>query len=163
MGIETEIEQEVAGLLKEKARLFKCFESVTEQMMTDSPEDIDRMIECVSKRESLKEQIDDLDMKVREAAGRSRVGSVIMKASKNQCNYSELQPGEREIFEAGQELFGIITRIRDMEPQIRKNMESMMSVLKERIKQNKNNSRFTGYMNSMGVQAAKGVLYDKKR
>lgn len=59
MGIETEIEQEVAGLLKEKARLFICFESVTEQMMTDSPEDIDRMIECVSKRESLKEQIDD--------------------------------------------------------------------------------------------------------
>ena len=81
MGIETEIEQEVAGLLKEKARLFICFESVTEQMMTDSPEDIDRMIECVSKRESLKEQIDDLDMKVREAAGRSRVGSVILKAS----------------------------------------------------------------------------------
>ena len=158
-----EIEKELTELLREKARLFKRFELVTEQMMTDSPEDIDLIIESVSDREQLKQQIDGLDKKIRETAGRSGEGSLLLQASKNLCDYSELRPEQREIFEAGQELFGIITRIRNMEPQISRNMESMMSVLRERIKQNKTNSKFTGYMNNMGIQAAKGVLYDKKR
>ena len=100
-----EIEKEIAELLREKVRLFERFESVTEQMMTDSQEDIDLMIESVSEREQLKRQIDELDMKVRETAGQSEECGLLIRASKNLCDYSELRPEQREIFEIGQELF----------------------------------------------------------
>lgn len=158
-----EIEKDIIKLLEEKKILFGQFESVTEEMLTDSPDDIDLVVECVEERELLKEQIDELDKKIRQTAERSEDGALLIRASKNQCDYTELHPGQREVFETGQELFGVISRIKNMEPQIQKNMELMMSVLRERIKKNNSNSRFTGYINSMGIQASKGVLYDKKR
>lgn len=163
MKREEEIAAEIVILLREKRQLFERFEMVTEQMMTDSAEEIDRILECVEEREQLKEQIDELDQKVNETAMQSVDSGIILRAAKNLCDYSELKESYRDIFRAGQEIFGIIARIQDADLQISKNMESMMEELREKIKQNKQNSKFTGYMNNMGNQRSTGVLYDKKR
>lgn len=163
MRRDGEIAKEIIVLLNEKKRLFEEFEAVSEQMMTDSADEIDQMIDCVERREQLKEQIDGLDQRIQDTAGQSADGGEMLGAAKNLCDFSELKEDYREIFRAGQEIFGIISRIQNLDPQISKNMETMMEELQRRIKQNKQNTKFTGYMNNMGFQASKGVLYDKKR
>lgn len=163
MKADRDIAEEMAGLLGEKKELFEEFEAVTEQMMTDSFEEIDRMLDCVEQREQLRGRIDKIDQKLREAAAQSPRGELLLKASKNTCNYSELQEEFQTVFSAGQDIFRIISRIQNAEPQINKNMETMREELRNRIKENKKNTKFTGYMNNLGLQASKGALYDKKR
>lgn len=158
-----EVEREIVALLQKKKQLFERFESITEQMLTDSPDAIDHIVECVKKRQELKERIDELDYQIDETVKRSENGSLLFEASKNRGDYSCLNEGQQEVFKSGQEIFEVIFRIRNMEPQIQKNMESMMGYLREQIKKNKNNTKLTGYMQTMGLQASKGVLYDKKR
>ncbi len=160
---ERDIAESVVGLLREKAHLFEQFEAVTEQMMTDSFDEIDRIVECVEEREQLREQIDKLDQRIRDTAMQSPGGEQMIRASKNLCDYAEVKPEHQDIFTAGQEVFRIISRIQNADPQVSRNMEKMMEELQRRIRKNKTNTKFTGYINSMGIQASKGVLYDKKR
>lgn len=163
MNSDHEITKEVIGLLKEKKQLFEKFEAVTDQMMTDSFDQIDQMIDCTEQREQLKQQIDALDLRIRETAMQSKDGDQIIRVSKNLCDFKGLSPEYREIFEAGQDIFRIISRVQIADPQIQKNMEAMMEELQQRIRQNKKNTKFTGYIKNMGIQASKGALYDKKR
>lgn len=163
MRDDREVAEEIVTRLNEKKRLFKEFEAVSEQMMTDSADGIDQMVECVEQREQLKTQIDELDQRIRETAGQSADGEAMLRASKNLCDFATLKEAYREIYSAGQEIFGIISRIQNMDPQIRKNMDTMMEELQRRIKQNKKNAKFTGYINNMGLKPSTGVLYDKKR
>lgn len=163
MKRDEEIAAELVLLLREKRQLFEQFELIAEEMMTDSADEIDRILDCVEEREQLMQTVDELDQKIKETAMQSVDGSTMLKASKNLCDFSELNESYQDIFRAGQEIFGIISRIQTIDPQINKNMESMMEELREKIKQNKQNSKFTGYMNNMGIQRSTGVLYDKKR
>lgn len=163
MNSDHETTKEVIGLLKEKKQLFEKFEAVTDQMMTDSFDQIDQMIDCTEQREQLKQQIDALDLRIRETAMQSKDGDQIIRVSKNLCDFKGLSPEYREIFEAGQDIFRIISRVQIADPQIQKNMEAMMEELQQRIRQNKKNTKFTGYIKNMGIQASKGALYDKKR
>lgn len=163
MKTDCEIAEEMIGLLRDKKKLFEEFEAVTEQMMTDSFEEIERILDCVEQRERLKEQVDGLDQKLGQCAMQSSEGESLIRASRNLCNYSELRQEFQPVFSAGQEIFRIISRIQNAEPQISKNMETMREALREKIKENKKNTKFTGYMNNMGLQASKGALYDKKR
>lgn len=163
MKSENEISEQVTELLGEKKRLFEKFESITGQMMTDSFDEIDMVVECVEAREALRKQIDEIDLKIRNMAMECASGDTVIKASKNLCNFSELSPELQKIFTAGQEVFGVISRIQSADPQVVKNMETMMEKLQQKIRQNKKNSKFTGYINTMGLQASKGALYDKKR
>lgn len=163
MNSDRETTKEVIGLLKEKKQLFEKFEAVTDQMMTDSFDQIDQMIDCTEQREQLKQQIDALDLRIRETAMQSKDGDQIIRVSKNLCDFKGLSPEYREIFEAGQDIFRIISRVQIADPQIQKNMEAMMEELQQRIRQNKKNTKFTGYIKNMGIQASKGALYDKKR
>ena len=163
MKTDRETAEEMVELLREKKELFEKFESVTEQMMTDSFEEIENVLKCVEQRERLRGQIDSLDQRLYETAMQSPKGELLLKASKNLCDYSELQQEFQMVFSAGQEIFRIISRIQNADPQINKNMETMREALRERIKENKKNTKFTGYMNNMGLQASKGAFYDKKR
>lgn len=163
MKTENEISEIVAELLAEKKQLFEKFESVTEQMMTDSFDEIDMIVECVERREALRKQIDELDIKISSTAMECENGEEIVRASKNLCDFSDLNPALQKVFTAGQEVFGVISRIQSADPQAVKNMRAMLEELQQKIRQNKKNSKFTGYINSMGLQASKGALYDKKR
>lgn len=160
---DLETAKKIVVLLAEKKKLFEQFESVTGQMMTDSFDEIDGMLGCVDQRESLIGKIDELDRKIQTTAAQSENGELMLRASKNLCDFSALEPGYREIYLAGQALFGIISRIMDADPQINRNMETMMNELQHRIRENKKKSKFTGYINTMGIQASKGALYDKKK
>ncbi|WP_125141494.1 hypothetical protein [Clostridium transplantifaecale] len=163
MKTENEISEIIAELLAEKKQLFEKFESITEQMMTDSFDEIDMIVECVDRREELRKQIDELDLKISSTAMECENGEEIIKASKNLCDFSEVSPALQKVFTAGQEVFGVISRIQSADPQAVRNMKAMMEELQQKIRQNKKNSKFTGYINTMGLQASKGALYDKKR
>lgn len=163
MKTESVIAEIVAELLTEKKQLFEKFESITEQMMTDSFDEIDTIVECVERREALRKQIDELDIKISSTAMECENGEEIIRASKNLCDFSDLSPALQKVFTAGQEVFGVISRIQSADPQAVKNMRAMLEELQQKIRQNKKNSKFTGYINSMGLQASKGALYDKKR
>lgn len=163
MKTENDISEIVAELLAEKKQLFEKIESLTEQMMTDSFDEIDMIVECVDRREALRKQIDELDIKISSTARKCENGEEIIKASKNLCDFSALSPALQKVFTAGQEVFGVISRIQSADPQAVKNMRAMLEELQHKIRQNKKNSKFTGYINTMGLQASKGALYDKKR
>ena len=81
---------------------------------------------------------------------------------KNRCDYSGLSEAEQILFKDGQDVFTMITRIRDREAGVPGKMAKIRAQLQSRIKQNNVNGKFTGYLKQMN-QGSKGVLYDKRR
>ena len=57
---------------------------------------------------------------------------------------------EQAVFRVGQEVFAIMTRIRELEEGIPGKMAVIQEQLQEKIKKNNVNGKFTGYLKQMG-------------
>lgn len=133
-----EVLEQMRMLLREKAILFGQYEQETLRLDTDDLDAVDDIVEA------------------------SAYGARCFHIGKNQCDYAGLTEAEQAVFRVGQEVFAIMTRIRELEDGIPGKMAVIQEQLQEKIKKNNVNGKFTGYLKQMG-QGSKGVLYDKRR
>lgn len=157
-----EMLDEMRELLREKTACFLRYEEETRRLLTDDPDDVDAVTAAVEARQALIEVIDGIDGKLREMRESSPRGKHMYEIMKNRCDYGGLDEGETRLFADGQELFKIMTRIREQETQAAECMAKIRDELQDKIKKSNVNSRFTGYLKQMD-QGTKGMLYDKKR
>ena len=141
-----EVLEQMRMLLREKAILFGQYEQETLRLDTDD----------------LIDKINGLDRRIAAIGEASAYGARCFHIGKNQCDYAGLTEAEQAVFRVGQEVFAIMTRIRELEEGIPGKMAVIQEQLQEKIKKNNVNGKFTGYLKQMG-QGSKGVLYDKRR
>lgn len=157
-----ELLEQMRMLLREKAILFGRYEQETLRLDTDDLEAVDEIVEAVNARQAIIETIDSLDREIEAIRDSSSYGSHCYMIGKNRCDYSGLNEAEQGLFKDGQDVFSMITRIRELEAGVPGKMAKIRSQLQGKIKQNNVNGKFTGYMKQMN-QGSKGVLYDKRR
>lgn len=150
------------NLIKDKTELFLQYEEETKKLLTDNPEDTERIVEAVAAREDLIQKINAIDARLKEIGLRSEEGARLFEVTKNRLDYGSLDAGERQLFDESQVLYTIINRIRETEERAGVNMKRILAVLQEKIRQSNVNTKFTGYLKQM-EQGNKGMLYDKKR
>ena len=141
-----EVLEQMRMLLREKAILFGQYEQETLRLDTDDLDAVDDIVDAVQARQALIDKINGLDRRIAAIGEASAYGARCFHIGKNQCDYAGLTEAEQAVFRVGQEVFAIMTRIREL----------------EKIKKNNVNGKFTGYLKQMG-QGSKGVLYDKRR
>ncbi len=125
-------------------------------------EDVDGILDLISDRDDLILRIDSIDAKTEDLRLRSDAGRRAYDIMKNRCDYSSLTEEERLLFDESQALYTVISRIRELDEQAEDRMKKAVVSLKEKIRQNNANTKFTGYFKQMD-QGSKGMLYDKKR
>ena len=92
----------------------------------------------------------------------SAEGERLFEISKNRWDFRKLSEEEQSLFSEGQEIFTVMTRIRELEPGALAEMERVRNLLQDKIRKNNTNTRFTGYLKQMD-QGTKGMLYNQKR
>lgn len=149
-------------LLRDKKELFLQYERETQKLVTEDIEAVDQIAEAVETREELIRQIDAIDAKLRETAAASGSAARLYEIAKNRCDYGTLNGEEQQLFQDGQQIYTVMTRIKETEERAREGMARITGALQEKIRQSNTNTRFSGYLKQMDT-GAKGVLYDKKR
>lgn len=157
-----EVLEQMRMLLREKAILFGQYEQETLRLDTDDLDAVDDIVDAVQARQALIDKINGLDRRIAAIGEASAYGAHCFHIGKNQCDYADLTEAEQAVFRVGQEVFAIMTRIRELEDGIPGKMAVIQEQLQEKIKKNNVNGKFTGYLKQMG-QGSKGVLYDKRR
>ena len=157
-----EVLEQMRMLLREKAILFGQYEQETLRLDTDDLDAVDDIVDAVQARQALIDKINGLDRRIAAIGEASAYVSHCFHIWKNQCDYACLTEAEQTVFRVGQEVFAIMTRIRELEEGIPGKMAVIQEQLQEKIKKNNVNGKFTGYLKQMG-QGSKGVLYDKRR
>ena len=151
--------KELMELLAEKKEILTTYERVTDGMLGDSLESVDAILAGMQKRQELIGETDLLDAHIRQWCGleEARLSGII----KNRCDYAGLSDEEQELFRAGQEILGILCRIREKDQALAVCMNKIREKLQEKIRQSNTNTKFAGYLNRNDTST--GVLYDKKR
>lgn len=157
-----EMYERLEQLLSEKRDLFVLYEEETKSMLPVNPEDMEKVEAALGKRQELIEKIDAVDEKMNTLVQGTLAGPQLMAAVKNRCDYKSLDVKGRKLFDAGQELYTLMARIRDEEQRIQEQMMQIQGGLQEKMKLNNRSAKFAGYLKQMD-QGAKGILYDKKR
>ncbi|WP_138310679.1 MULTISPECIES: hypothetical protein [unclassified Clostridium] len=157
-----EVLEQMRMLLREKAILFGQYEQETLRLDTDALDAVDDIVDAVKARQSLIGKIDGLDQRMAAIRDASDYGAYCYSIGRNQCDYAGLTGTEQGVFRDGQEVFAIMTRIRELEARIPMKMTVIQEQLQEKIRKNNVSGKFTGYLKQMG-QGSKGVLYDKRR
>lgn len=157
----TSLEQ-MRELLHEKQRLFLRYEEETAQMASEECMEPEQFEAAVAFRQTLIDQIDRVDRRLEAVREESEAGAFLYGITKNRCDYGQLSGQEQKLFADGQELFAVMTRIRELEARAVGKMKGLRQQLQENIRKNNTGARFTGYLQQMD-QGAKGMLYDKKR
>ena len=129
-----EMLDEMRKLLHEKKACFLQYEEETCRIASQECREAEEFEAGIAARQRLIEEIDGIDER--------------LKAMKN--------------FSAGQEIFTVMTRIRELEPGALAEMERVRNLLQDKIRKNNTNTRFTGYLKQMD-QGTKGMLYNQKR
>ena len=153
-----EVLEQMRMLLREKAILFGQYEQETLRLDTDDLDAVDDIVDAVQARQALIDKINGLDRRIAAIGEASAYGARCFHIGKNQCDYAGLTEAEQAVFRVGQEVFAIMTRIRELEDGIPGKMAVIQEQLQEKIKKNNVNGKFTGYLKQMG-QGSKGVLY----
>lgn len=151
--------KELMELLVEKKEILSAYERVTDGMLGDSLDMVDVILAGMEKRQGLINETDFMDERIRLLCGsdEGRLSVII----KNQCDYTGLSKDEQELFRAGQDILGILCRIREKDRTLAVCMDKIREKLQEKIRQTNTNTKFAGYLNRN--ETSKGVLYDKKR
>lgn len=157
-----EMLEQMRMLLREKTILFGQYQQETMRLDTDDPDAVDDIVMAVEARQRLIDKIDGLDQRITAIRDGSAYGARCYSIGKNRCDYGGLNEAEQGLFRDGQEVFAMITRIRELEDRVPEKMESIQGQLQEKIKKNNVSGKFTGYLRQMD-QGSKGVLYDKRR
>ena len=152
-----EVLEQMRMLLREKAILFGQYEQETLRLDTDDLDAVDDIVDAVQARQALIDKINGLDRRLAAIGEASAYGARCFHIGKNQCDYAGLTEAEQAVFRVGQEVFAIMTRIRELEDGIPGKMAVIQEQLQEKIKKNNVNGKFTGYLKQMG-QGSKGAV-----
>lgn len=149
-------------LVKDKTELFLLYESETQKLVSTQTEDTEGIADAITARDDLIQKINSIDAKAEDIRLRSDAGKRAHEIMKNRCDYSNLSEEERLLFDESQALYTVISRIRELDGLAQERLAKAAVSLKEKIRQNNANTKFTGYLKQMD-QGSKGMLYDKKR
>ncbi|MEA4892946.1 MAG: hypothetical protein VB085_10375 [Peptococcaceae bacterium] len=114
-------------LLKKKIKIFQQFEEITQQMYSLSP---DTMLELVEQRGALLAEAAALDEEIREICSHNES---IRPVINHQCDPTDLEGIEREIYEASLGVKAAANRIRENEEALRKHIELQKDAVLKRI------------------------------
>lgn len=155
----------ILELLETKRELFIQYEAETEKIKSNSADETDLITEVLSKRDSLRVRIEQIDNEIEETCRLDENGELLYKAAKNTCDYGTLPPELKTVFDAGQKIYQVIARIQSDEELVLMNFKKVKDQLQELIKQNKKDSKLAGYLKYTGTgnMAKMGSIYDKKR
>lgn len=154
--------KQMRELLHEKQMLFLRYEEETGMLASEECREPEQLEAAVTSRQTLIGRIDRIDRRLEAVRDESGEGAFLYEITKNRCDYGRLNSREQELFADGQELFAVITRIRELEARAAGKMREIRQELQENIRKNNTGSRFTGYLQQMD-QGVKGMLCDKKR
>ncbi len=157
----TSLEQ-MRGMLHEKHRLFLQYEEETAEMASEECLEPEQFEAAVAARQALIDQIDRIDRRLEAVREESEAGAFLYEITKNRCDYGKLTESEQRVFADGQELYAVITRIRELEARAVEKMETIRQELQNNIRKNNTGTKFTGYLKQMD-QSNTGMLYNKKR
>ena len=140
-----EMLDEMRKLLHEKKACFLQYEEETSRIASQEYREAEEFEAGIAARQRLIEE-----------------GRRLYEISKNRWDFRTLNEEEQALFSEGQEIFRVISRIQELEPGARAEMERVRDLLQEKIRKNNTNTKFTGYLKQMD-QGAKGMLYNEKR
>lgn len=147
--------QRVIELLESKKQLFLKYEQASIALTYS---DIEQMEFIVDEREQLKEEIDQIDEKIRQSAIAEQYGEAVWKAIKNQSNRSEVVSELLPLFDKGQEIFAAVNRIMQMEPLIIKHIEDTQKQLEQKIKDSNSIPKIKKYFDTIQTDLEDGSL-----
>ena len=153
-----EMIDEMRKLLHEKKACFLQYEEETCRIASQECREAEEFEAGIAARQRLIEEIDGIDAMKNFSAE----GERLFEISKNRWDFRKLSEEEQALFSEGQEIFTVMTRIRELEPGALAEMERVRNLLQDKIRKNNTNTRFTGYLKQMD-QGTKGMLYNQKR
>ena len=158
--------ERMSQLLRDKKELCLFYEEKTRAMVGQKlkePEELEKLEQTLADREELIGRIDEIDRELLSCRDDSEEGRTLYAAARNECDYETLSAEGKQLFAEGQEIYKVLSRVQEMEGEIRREMESVMETLVLKIRQSNTNNRFTGYLKQMDYGESKGLLYNKKR
>lgn len=157
-----EMIDEMRKLLHEKKACFLQYEEETCRIASQECREAEEFEAGIAARQWLIEEIDGIDERLKAMKNFSAEGERLFEISKNRWDFRKLSEEEQALFSEGQEIFTVMTRIRELEPGALAEMERVRNLLQDKIRKNNTNTRFTGYLKQMD-QGTKGMLYNQKR
>lgn len=159
------IDEQVIELLTKKIECFLKYEEETKKLTANGEDAVERITDALAVRQELIGEIDAIDADIRSVCEGAEDGRLLQDAAGNRCDYQRLTPEYQEVYQTGQQVFQIITRIQNEERLARASMEEVKNRFQKDIRQNQKVSKFSGYLKSMNYteDVKKGFLYNAKR
>lgn len=138
--------ERVCELLKEKQARFLAYEKVTEAL---AESDVDTAEHYITQRSELANEIDLLTEQIGRLCDKDVNGVVLLKAAGAQCDYQEVPPEFRQVFECGQEVRTVAYRIGECEKRARQHLVVMRDEAMGKIRENQNLPKIKKYLTDL--------------
>ena len=104
----------IEALLQEKKTAFLAYEQATDGLIMSNA---DTAPAFMQRRQELMDQISEIDDRIAALCFDADDGKLIALAVKNKCDRAQLPKEICPLFDLAQQIFAVINRIRQMEPQ----------------------------------------------
>ena len=153
--------EEIVNLIEQKIQMMKEFETISSSMVID---DIDAIEALDERRLAIVEKLKNIDKEIKNSYENSPNADCIYRAIRNEedrCNVAkELLP----IFDKAQEMYIEVSRIKSFQEDFSRHLDELKLNLLNHIKENKQNSKVTKYLNAMDQQVIpEGSLLSNKK
>lgn len=135
----------IVSLMEERKHLFSEFLKASNAMVSA---DIETLEEIDKQREALKNQINILDLKIKNVYENRSDADIISRVIKNKIDSHEVSSEYQDLYEIAQQTFTDIFQALNIEKQISKHLNDLRDQTLEEIKASSNVSKITKYLNA---------------
>ena len=150
---------QICELLEAKKEKFGQYERATLAMLDCGVDDIENYI---TERAVLATEIDELDEEIARICDDEPNGNVWYSAAKANLNFSQVPPELQPVFEGGQQVRSLASRIATSEKQVVERLEFIQNEAMEKLREQQNVPKIKKYLSDLGDQPNTGSFKSEK-
>lgn len=149
----------IGKLLEEKNTKFLAYEQATLEMLHC---DVDAIENYIIKRGELANEIDACTEEIGRVCDKEPNGKLLFQAALAQINYEMVPPDMYPLYELGQQILGVASRVRTSDGQVLERLETLKQDALAKIKENQNLPKIKKYLVDLGENTASGSFTSGK-
>ncbi len=149
----------IGMLLQEKENKFLAYEQTTLDMLHCEADAIE---DYIIKRGQLANEIDEITEEIGRLCDKEPHSRLLFQAASAQINFDQILPEMQPLYEQGQRILGVVSRIQNSEKQVVTRLESLKAEALTKIKENQNLPKIKKYLVDLGDTPTSGNFTSEK-
>lgn len=145
----------ILALLDKQSELFSEYEKATQELLRCEADDVEKYI---IRRGELANDIDEVIEEIGLACDAEPNSEVFFGAALAKINFEHVPPELHLVFEAGQNVRSIASRVVQTDAQVVLRLEGFRDAAKEKIRQNQNVPKIKKYLTSLAEKPGEANL-----